>query len=831
MRCVLNTRATFYALLLLTAVIAAIQVVDPPEDTFHMDADEAADDLAARIDSLREWYSLSSPDAAVTTDSIQLFLNELAEVHFMPPVAGDGRADAIISGGYSSVHMVAELTAADLIGLGFLPGNAKKMASYLGSEPAPRPPTQVLMANSVAASAQHSAQIGAVVAAAVSNATSKVQLFTSSDKSPTVSSAVKWAKKHLEKSNTGGFYLTGIIQMLIDDATVDLSPHILVMPASSSDRTYIREVLSSMTAEQIDKYGSGEVESALKLMQSVILKIADFKMDQYIHNVAAFNSYEGSTDANSVKARFHHFMGLLTEVRYHKMFEVQKAVEKMVQVISPMQFLVNDVYTMWSSSKKDQSALAAVLKHVKDEVDVPVFTQTPTKSDDKDKKDKGDKKGSSWRNKDRDWRGRNSNQGSGKSQSSDKRRNDNQHWRARRNTEHGKGGGNNSSRDNTNRRDNSTATRAQVNSQILNGSNIIAQVNHLRLAKANEQRHLDNEANVSKLCDAVSGIAEQLDNFVTASTMALHGEVYHDCSDHSALCDDVFYDVSEAPPAVMQVMTRRSTTLPRPRAPTEMGRLTRAANLAKVMSDCKLSKGPIIDTATDTDVIGSDSVACATNTQSCKPFEYETISGGGVSNERADLATPLVTMLAAPVVKTSRSSIMSASTIHDAGFTIVSNSDGLSLQKDGVATEAIPDGNMYRMPVVDRARVDDEVNHAVRLHKKTVMARILKKMILHRKRGHRPSDPTDCHGCALQLTRTPARRLKPEAKRRSESRGHVVGIDYITGLPPDNDGNTAVFGLVVASREKNQSHEKNQSRDSSLIVSSQIIVDRGLNAI
>ena len=59
-----------------------------------------------------------------------------------------------------------------------------------------------------------------------------------------------------------------------------------------------------------------------------------------------------------------------------------------------MQFLVNDVYTMWSSFKEDQStsALAAVLKHVKDEVDVPVFTQTPTKSDDKDKKDKGDKK-------------------------------------------------------------------------------------------------------------------------------------------------------------------------------------------------------------------------------------------------------------------------------------------------------------------------------------------------------------------------------------------------------------------------------------------------------
>ena len=48
-------------------------------------------------------------------------------------------------------------------------------------------------------------------------------------------------------------------------------------------------------------------------------------------------------------------------------------------------------------------------------------------------------------------------------------------------------------------------------------------------------------------------------------------------------------------------------------------------------------------------------------------------------------------------------------------------------------------------------------------------------------------------------------RLKPDAKRHAESRGHVGGLDYITGLPPDNDGNTAVLGLVVASRTAGQS--------------------------
>ena len=172
----------------------------------------------------------------------------------MPPVVEDGRAAAIIAAGYSSVHMVADLTTADLMGLNFLPGNAKKMASYLGSAAAARPPASVLMNNSVAASAQHSAQIGAAVAAAVTSANSKVQLFNSSDKRPTVSSAMRWAKTHLEKSNTGGFYLTGVIQLLIDDAIVDLSPHILVDPARTSDASYVREVLSSMTAEKIENF-------------------------------------------------------------------------------------------------------------------------------------------------------------------------------------------------------------------------------------------------------------------------------------------------------------------------------------------------------------------------------------------------------------------------------------------------------------------------------------------------------------------------------------------------------------------------------------------------
>ena len=47
----------------------------------------------------------------------------------------DGRPAAVITAGYTSKHDVAGLTADDLKDLGFLPGDAKRMATYLGSRP------------------------------------------------------------------------------------------------------------------------------------------------------------------------------------------------------------------------------------------------------------------------------------------------------------------------------------------------------------------------------------------------------------------------------------------------------------------------------------------------------------------------------------------------------------------------------------------------------------------------------------------------------------------------------------------------------------------------
>ena len=149
-----------------------------------------------RIATLQTWFHVSKPDGPVDEAGLQSFLDAMSEVHFMAAVAADGRAAAVISAGYTSKHDVAGLTADDLKDLGFLPGNAKRMATYLGSRPRDPSPARPLPVGplSIAASQQHSAHVGAAVAMAVATSQTKIKLFDGSTSNPTVSAALKWAR-------------------------------------------------------------------------------------------------------------------------------------------------------------------------------------------------------------------------------------------------------------------------------------------------------------------------------------------------------------------------------------------------------------------------------------------------------------------------------------------------------------------------------------------------------------------------------------------------------------------------------------------------------------
>jgi hypothetical protein len=138
----------------------------------------------------------------------------------------------------------------------------------------------------------------------------------------------------------------------------------------------------------------------------------------------------------------------------------------------------------------------------------------------------------------------------------------------------------------------------------------VPSVNHVQLLS----RLNESENAVARLNDTVHNLIGQLEDNTAAMTAImysqLNGDAFYDCSEWN----DEYYDCSELPSAMPVVQaTTRSTTLRRQRAPTEMERLRATSRLAKIASHCNLQQGPIIDSATDLDIISSSDLACAKN--------------------------------------------------------------------------------------------------------------------------------------------------------------------------------------------------------------------------
>ena len=136
---------------------------------------------------------------------------------------------------------------------------------------------------------------------AVTTSQTKIKLNDGSTSNTTVSSVIKWAKKHLEKSNISGYgtiTVTAVLQLLIDDMTLDLEPHIIAEPVATNDKSYVREVFASLTPDQAKKYGDGKKFSALILIQIVMKTIADTKMAVYTTKATEFSSFNATVEAH-----------------------------------------------------------------------------------------------------------------------------------------------------------------------------------------------------------------------------------------------------------------------------------------------------------------------------------------------------------------------------------------------------------------------------------------------------------------------------------------------------------------------------------------------------
>ena len=83
---------------------------------------DIADSREQRLASLRTWFHVSNPEARVEETDVQLFLEEVKDLHFMDDAAAPGRAASIIKAGYTSTHTVAGLCTEELFSLGSCEG-------------------------------------------------------------------------------------------------------------------------------------------------------------------------------------------------------------------------------------------------------------------------------------------------------------------------------------------------------------------------------------------------------------------------------------------------------------------------------------------------------------------------------------------------------------------------------------------------------------------------------------------------------------------------------------------------------------------------------------
>ena len=284
-------------LLLLFLFLLLLQVISPD----IMDATER------RTAEIRAKFSLDVPNGPVTEEVLHEWLTGVSEVSFLSTVAENGNAKTICDAGFASVHSIAGITRDELTSLGFQLGIAKCIAQYLGSPiRAPSPARPLPAGNySALASAQHSAQIGAAVAMAVTTSQTKIKLFDGSSSRPSMNACIKWTKKHVEKANISGFPTVSMIcNKLTQDINMELAPELLAEPARSDDAAYAREVLSSLTPDQFEKYGDTERLSGCLLLQNVLKSVADSKTPIYVHHITAFAALQVTPDSHAMKGRF-----------------------------------------------------------------------------------------------------------------------------------------------------------------------------------------------------------------------------------------------------------------------------------------------------------------------------------------------------------------------------------------------------------------------------------------------------------------------------------------------------------------------------------------------
>jgi ribosomal protein S17E len=194
-------------------------------------------------------------------------------------------------------------------------------------------------------------------------------LNSGKDERPPVRAVRTWIKEHLQRWRVSESQLDFVLEKTLEDPEVDLALFITAEPLHSTNKSAYRRVKASLTSDQFSGYGGAETESASRLIQNVFKAVINMPRKLFTAALGKLEALEESAKQSAVKTRFKTFEEKLYEVRFHATFEQSDAIEKLVGILKPHTFLMNQVMGEWASGAKDNVALSALLKSVKKRVD------------------------------------------------------------------------------------------------------------------------------------------------------------------------------------------------------------------------------------------------------------------------------------------------------------------------------------------------------------------------------------------------------------------------------------------------------------------------------
>ena len=716
----------------------------------------------------------SDDPVPVSLGDMKKFLKIAADYHRIASLASDDIAATLITkNSLETTQLLAVVTYEDLIDCGISKGHARAMAQHMGgyadterNTPVGRQAERVRQerdredARSVAASnaitKSNNTEMATALAKAVGHKETVPKLNGGIKEQPTVKATMDWMDAHVEAVNKHQLSIAKSAEKLRMDHYTDVTIYV----GSDDDRAYHARVRASMTTIQWTSLGKSEPNSALTLLKNVISGSVNKPITVLTAHMHDLITMGPTWSQAAVLGRLDSFENRLLEVRYSLNFDLQTAVDALLDVVAPIPSLTAKVIQA-PGAATDQQQMDNLIMQLRTYAQICQTNTSKSKgSNQYAKMPKGGK-------------GRNNSFSSG-----------------------GKG----KRRDHTGSTNNTPNKPTKVTPEDRNSCWNYMNTGSCKFGTSCKFSHGNSTISANATQVDVGSIVQQLDTVWQQRMLDMQHQQYQMMANmsqmdtHESECKHNVrhpWTVQVNGGGVAKVSKKKRT-------PSEM------ETLRKQMNDDSQVRAPpvgaVIDGAAEDDIIaGSDAKHCS-EVHNDNSMTVQTVTGIQQIEHRGTLPMGMFKPMNGPLVKSAKRTLAALHKITAQGYTYVQQHRAAGLVKDGKVYECPPEGHFFRLPItVKESARAAEMRLAEAKFTAFAKERARSQALQRYKQLHTPkclTCPDD--SCDLgNIKRKPARRRK--GKPTGTERGLVLGLDFITDMPISVNGNKN--GLNISEAE------------------------------